>query len=188
MEVDLSSFETQNVEYRNNRKRVNWDDRTAMVSEVFPSAVRPNWSNILGDITVFGRVMRDVLKADQVEPGRAGPRPPLDYDRGVQSLRRFAGDDYSALPFREAVAALIGDDSRTKVSRKTGIERTRCHRLLAGTVTPEVGELEAFARAYRKRPEFFAEYRIHIIIERLHEKLMAEPESSVMMYKRMTDG
>lgn len=185
MNRDLSLFQEDNAFWRRQKKRVPWDQRLALIEEQFPHVRDPEWNVILQDPDVFGRLLRDILKIDQIEPGRAGPRPGLDYERGMQSWREMTGEDFAEQPFAQAFRALSRQHSYRQIARKTGLEMTRIHRLMNGRGTPSVEELRACAAAYNKKPAYFAEYRAEYIMAAIAARLENESDVTIAVYTRL---
>lgn len=186
--TDLAVFQERNVP----GKRVNWDERRPLIAEQFPSTEEQNWPEITGDDIAFERVIQDILKYDQREQGRDGPRPNLDWDKGIRSWRQITGQDYTGLPFHQAFRAVARDragraHSLTTIARKTGISRTRVHLLINGQQEPDLQSIALVAQAYGKKPSFFAEYRAEIIARRLVAVLAANPEYSVSVYRKVVN-
>lgn len=184
--TDLEVFAERNVP----GQRVNWDERRALVLEHFPAAGEQDWPELTGQDPAFERVLQDILKYDQREQGRDGPRPNLEWEKGIRSWKQITGQDYTGLPFPEAVRAVARDTSGrshslTTIARKTGISRSRVHRLLTAEETPDLQSIALFAAAYGKKPSFFAEYRSEIIARRLIAILAANPEYSVSVYRKV---
>lgn len=184
---DLAPFTEDNAKWRSKRRRVPWQHRVEQIEEQFPS-VKSDWNVILRDDDVFGRLLRDILKIDQIDPGRAGPRPNLDYDRGMQSWRELTGEDFCQLPFPRAFKAITYKQSLTQVARKTGISRSRVDRLLKEQDRPTVDDMRQIAKAYGKKPAFFAEYRTEYIIASMVARLEYEYELTVTIYKKLLQG
>jgi transcriptional regulator with XRE-family HTH domain len=156
-----------------------------MIAEEFPNVMNPDWNVILRDDDIFGRILKDILKVDQMEPGRSGPRPNLDYQRGMQTWREMTGQDYSELPFHEAFAILTRNNSLRTIARKTHISRSKVHRLLSGEDQPTVDDLRSIAEAYGKKPAYFVEYRAEFIMAAIAARLVDETEMTVTLYTKI---
>lgn len=182
MARDLSFFDEDNAYWRQQRKRVPWDQRLKLIEQQFPGAIDPDWNVILRDPDVLGRLLRDILKVDQIEPGRAGPRPNLDYERGMRTWREITGSDFSELPFGQALRVLSRGQSYTAIARKTKLSRSRVYRLIQGWEQPTVDDLRACASAYGKKPAFFAEYRAEFIMASIAARLAKETEMTIAVY------
>lgn len=163
--------------------------RLDTVKSQFPRTESFDWRKAFDkDLDLFARIMRDVLKVDQAVPGRPGPRPGLDYERGVKSLRQMMGQDYSTLDFASTFEFLVGDRSLSHTAAKTGLSRSQVHRLLRGEVDPDIYEIEQVAEAFGKHPSFFAEYRAAFVVAALSERLMSAPESTIGFYRRIQEA
>ena len=182
---DLTVFTEDNARWKASNKRVSWHERVRLIEQQFPSARNADWNVILRDNDIFGRIIKDILKVDQLEPGRAGPRPNLDYDRGMQSWRELTGQDYCEHPFPEAFRWLTRRDSYTQIARKTSISKTRLFKLAHGHVEPTVEDLRDIATAYGKKAPFFAEYRAEYIMALIAARLLSEAEMTIALYTKL---
>lgn len=179
---DLSIFDEANA------TKAPWDKRAALIRERFPSTERLDWKDAFDkDLDLFARVVRDILKIDQAQPGRPGPRPSLDYGQGTHRLRQYMGQDYALLPFPEALRVLTGDLSIRKIAQKTGLDRNLIHRLFRGTIQPDAYEMTQIARAYDKHPSYFLEYRVLFITSAVADRIEGVPEASINLYRKMID-
>lgn len=185
MTKDLSPFINDNVNWRSRNKRVPWEERIELINKHFPATQDPDYNIILRDNDVFGRILRDILKVDQIEPGRAGPRPNLDYERGMQSWKEMTGQDYCEMPFVKAFKMLTRDNSYLVVARKTRISRSRVHRLANGQEPPTIDDLRDIAGAYNKKPAYFAEYRAEFIMAAIATRLADEAEMTTAIYTKL---
>lgn len=184
MARDLARFAEDNINWKALRKRVPWDERLKMIQEEFPSTKNTDWNQILKDPDVFARILRDVLKVDQIEAHRAGPRPNLDIEKGMRSLQEMHGD-YSERPFIEAFRILTRDNSQRTIARKTGLSKSRIVRLFQGDDRPTMDDLRAIASAYKKKPAFFVEYRAEYIMAAIATRLQDEHELTAALYRKL---
>lgn len=176
---DLSTFHALNEE------KVPWSRRAKTIKEVFPSTEKLDWKSAFDrDMDLLGRVLRDILKVDQTEQGRPGPRPSLDYDQGMRRLRQILGEDYSMLPFSEAFKILAGTRSVRHLSTKTGLSKSNIQRLLEGNADPDMDTLQRVARSFDKHPSFFVEYRLLYIARTILNKLGDAPEATINIYRK----
>lgn len=168
-------------------KKLTASDRRELISEQFPSVDQLDWGEALSrNDDLFARIMRDIIKLDQSEPGKSGPRSNnLDYERGVQTFRQLMGDDFSMCDFRESFASLTSGYSRRHVARKTTLSLGKVQRLLQGEDEPTEYDLRVIAEAFGKHPSFFVEYRQWYIINHLAEALLKEPESTIAYYQKI---
>lgn len=182
---DLSIFIADNKQWKDQKRRVPWKDRLQLIEQQFPAVIEPDWNVILRDEDTFGRILRDILKVDQMEPGRAGPRPNVDYDRGIKTWKQITGQDYSDRPFIPSFRHLIRGQSRRTVARKTKLSRSKVDRLLLGHEAPRIEELRVIAEAYGKKPSFFSEYRAEYILAAIATRLDREAELTVVWYRKL---
>ena len=182
---DLSSFTTDNAFWRQHRKRIPWDLRLQMIEKEFPGARDVDFNVLLRDNDVLARVIRDILKVDQIEPGRAGPRPNLDKERGRQTWREMTGQDFAEDAFPQAFQRLSRGQSFTTIARKVGLGRTRTYELWQGITSPTVDDMRLIATAYGKKPAHFAEYRAEYILANIAARLTRETEMTIAIYMRL---
>lgn len=157
----------------------------------FPSSVNMRWDAAFSaDADLLGRVLRDILKAEKVVPGRHGPRPGLDFIEDMPALDRLRGLDpsrrpYSLLPFAEAFSLLLDGRSVRAAARRLEMTPTRIHRLRSGKATPSMAEMEAIAAAFDKQAAYFREYRTWAIHVAVVDALDRQPDVSVAFYERV---
>ena len=162
-------------------------DREALIAKEFPSTQDMDWEGALSrDSDLFARIMRDIIKLDQREPGKAGPRPNnLDYDKGLATFRQLMGQDYSNLPFREAFIYLCNGMSIRQIARKTHISTTEVVRLRKGERPATEYDMRRIADGFDKHPSYFVEYRRAYIVDHLADALLKEPESTIAYYRKI---
>lgn len=182
---DLTVFDVDNSYWRSLKKRVPWEDRLKLIDDEFPGVLDVDLNMFLRDPNLFARVMKDILKVDQIEPGRAGPRPNLDYDRGLQTWKEMTGQDHTHEPFPVALKGLAAGDSFTTIARKTFISRSRVYKLWQGLIHPKAADLRVIAEAYGKKPAFFAEYRNEFILASIAARLATDPEMAIVLYLKL---
>lgn len=162
-------------------------DLSAIRSQ-FPSIDNLDWEKAFRDDTeLYGRVWRDILKFDQAGEGRPGPRPALNQETAFKRYLQLTDEDFTMLPFSEAVKLLSGNMSSRKLAAKTGLDRNLIQRLLANQDEPDSYELEIFATAFGRRPSYFLEYRIGYVLSMVHAHMVKYPESSVGPYLKVRD-
>lgn len=185
--ADIERFKKMNAQEKSQGKRVPWKERYAVVVEQFPSVETLDWERAFRDPELLGRVLRDILKADQAQGKQSGPgpRPVLDGAEGFERYRQLAGDDYAYVPFVEAFKALVGDRSIRHVSSITGINPTMVFKLLHGQREPDLYLMEEIASGFKKHPSFFMEYRVAYIIGSLAHFITKAPETTVSLYDRI---
>lgn len=162
-------------------------DRDQLIFEQFPSTQNLDWEAALSqNDDLFARIMRDIIKLDQREPGKAGPRSNnLDFDKGVATFRQLMGQDYSNLPFVESFIHLCNGMSIRQIARKTHISTTEVMRLRKGERQPTEYDMRRIADGFNKHPSYFVEYRRAYIIDHLADALLKEPESTIAYYRKI---
>jgi transcriptional regulator with XRE-family HTH domain len=169
-----------------NEKKVPWDERIQLIKRQFPSVAALDWHKVFGeDPALMGRIINDIIKVDAAQPGKPGKRPAVDPETAQQRLRQMCGDDYTALPFKDAFKALTHDRSIRGIANKTHLDRNYVHRLLNGTATPTAEVMEQVAVAFNKDPSYFSEYRVAYLFAVLFYKLEQTPEASVAFYRKV---
>lgn len=168
-------------------KKLPWPERMAIIYEEFPVTARLDWDKAFhNDIELFGRVLRDILKVDQTVPGRSGPRPVLNQAEALARLRQFQGVDFSELEFHEAFRSLTREASIRAIAHRTGLDRNMVHKLLTGSRQPDLYTMEAVAKAYKKAPSYFKEYRVAYVLAALRDRMELAPEITVDLYKKLS--
>lgn len=184
MRPDLSVFVEAN---KTKGKKRSWEARRKLIEDRFPSVATLDWKKAFDrDMDLFADILRDILKADAAAPGRSGPKPAVDYRQGVTRFRQLVDEDYSMLPFDEALASLQGSLSVSGLAHKVGLSRPTVYRLLTGAKHPSLEEMELIARAFKKAPSYFHAYRVSALAAALAQRLDEIPEASVNWYMKMS--
>jgi DNA-binding phage protein len=165
---------------------VPWDRRARLIVRQFGSVEQLAWRKAFRtDLDLYARTIKDILKLDQAPPGRPGPRPALDYDQGIARLSQYMGEDYSLEPFKYAFRSLAGQRSIRSLARKVDLSKTQVHRLLEGDLEPGSYEMSQIAKAFGKHPSFFVEWRAMWITNALVQRLIDNPEASIVLYGKL---
>ncbi len=174
-----------------------WEERSKEIRKQFPSIDNLDWRKVFDEREeIFAHILRDMLKVDAKEPGTPGPRPEIDYRTGKKILRQWMGQDYATEPFHLTLGALLawypqgagkraGTMGLTTLSRKTGIERSKCGRLLQGKAKPSAEDMEAIAKALGKEPAYFVEWRTAFVVGTMAQRLEDAPETTIGFYRRL---
>lgn len=170
------------------KKRVSWTERVALIEKQFPDSIRLDWHEAFKDIELFGRIWRDIAKVDPDAPGRSGPRPALDKRQAMERYRQLSGADFTEYPFHEAFQILRREKSVRVLSEMTTIDRNMIGKLLSGTRHPEIWMIEQVAKAFKKKPSYFLEYRVAYILGAMGERITSNPEMSVDLYRKIIRG
>jgi transcriptional regulator with XRE-family HTH domain len=168
-----------------NEAKVSWDQRVQVIKRRFPSVDRLDWNKaFLADPTLFGRVVNDILKVDAAQPGKPGKRPAIEQKDAEQRLKQLMGEDYTTVRFAEMFPLLCGKRSVRAIASKTGLNRNTVYYLLKGG-QPSAEAMEKIAKAFRKKPEFFYEYRMLYISAVLWQRLDSNPEATINLYRKV---
>jgi hypothetical protein len=179
-----------------------WDERVALINRTFPSAPlmgpESNYTEHMWrlafdrDPELLGRILKDILRADQSADGkgRPGPRPQLDAARARPVVDKWIDHDprtlpYTNLPFGEAFTMLADGRSSRHVASMTGIPRMTVFRLMKGEITPNSEMLLKAAQGFKKQPSFFVEWRIGVVASAIMGALAESPDKSVRAYETL---
>lgn len=164
-------------------KKMPWDERAKRIKEMFPSTAQTDFKEIFRiDPMTIAKVYHDCMKMEAGSTGRPGKRPAVNPKDAEQYLRQYQNDDYSVFVFQEAFRILKGDRSFRAMAHKCNLTLGHVQRLLDGRSTPTVEVMEKVARAYKKHPSYFMEYRIAYILGVLSYRMEQYPEASIVPY------
>ncbi len=179
-ESPLKAFKEANL------NKIGWDERVSLIRRQFPSTVKLDWYKVFSeDPATLGKVINDILKIDLAEPGKPGKRPSVDPKVAEERWRQITDEDYTFLSFSEAFKDLVGERSIRAVANKTNLDRNLVYRLLQGSIQPSAAVMEQVAKAFKKQPGYFYEYRVAYIFGILSYKLDASREATVSFYQRV---
>lgn len=168
-----------------NGRKIRWDSRVELIKKEFPSVVKLDWQKVFReDVGILGHILNDIMKVDLAEPGKPGKRPSVDPKQASDRLRQIQGEDFTMMPFTEAFKMLVGDLSIRGLAAKTKLDRNVIYRLLHGA-PPTASEMECVARAFKKEPGFFVEYRLSYLFGVLYRKMEVNPEATVGFYRKV---
>lgn len=167
-----------------------WSKKYEEIKTQFPSVEKLNWHEALKDGEMFSRLIKDIIKigasSDQKRPG---PRSNPTSRESANEFRKILHEDYSEFAFPVAFAALAGSRSIRSIASKVNISKSTVHRLLTGELKPDVYIMTEIAKAFKKHPSYFVEYREMAIAGAILTKIKNNPEASYHLYKRLvSDG
>jgi transcriptional regulator with XRE-family HTH domain len=169
-----------------NEHKIPWGERSKLIQKHYPHTAKLDWFQVFyEDPAVLGRIINDIIKLDGERTGKPGKRPTLELDIAEDKLRKLRGEDYTLLEFKDAFKVLCGKLSIRGVAHKTGLDKSYIHRLLNGDAIPTVEAMETIAKAFKKKPSYFVEYRIGYIVAVISHKLEQIPETSVHLYLKL---
>ena len=190
------------VEMNRGVKRLPWERRAALIRATFPSIVDVDWISAFDDIDMMGQLIQDVLKVDASDHHTDGPRPHVLMEQGFPRMQQLFGQDYSELPFTEAFRSLATGEyvasenpkearswhtlSTRALESKIGLSHMQVFRLMRGDRQPSLRQMEMIAKAFGKKPGWFLDYRIGIIIAIVADRMVKSPEMSIKYFQRVT--
>ena len=167
-------------------KKIPWDQRAQNIKSAYPSTAKLDWYRVFSaDPAIFAKVYQDIMKMEKQSTGRPGKRPAVAPEDAEQYLRRYQNDDYTILEFKDAFRLLKGDRSFRAMGHKCGLTNSTVQRLLDGRARPSAEIMESVARAFKKHPAYFMEYRIAYIVAMLTYRMEQIPEASIVPYMKL---
>ncbi len=155
----------------------------------FPHLQNFDWEQHFdADAELFGAIVRDMLRLGAERRHTWGPRDMPDDDEGRASLRQWRGEDYSLFPFNDTFAVMTEGMSQRQLAHKLSLDRNMIRRLAAGKLDPDRWLLETIAKAFKKQPSFFMEYRLLYVANAMVDRMQKVPESSVSVYRKLSQG
>lgn len=174
--VDVTQFEG----------KMPWNDRAKLIMEAFPSTVALDFEKVFRvDPAVMGRIIADIQKREATPSGKPGKIPSVNKEDASQYLLRYQNDDYTIYAFKDAFKYLKGDRSTRAMAHKCKLGQTMVQRLLNGKAEPTVEIMENVARAFKKHPSFFVEYRVAYVVGMMAQRMEAIPEASIVPYMKL---
>lgn len=168
--------------------KIPWEKRAIKIRQRFYGISDINWESALErDIELFGRIIRDILKLEQAVPGRPGPRPSLDVNAATRRINQLFGNDFTILPFPEALRILTGGRSIRYVAARVGLPKDTIHRVCSGKIEPDGYLMKTVAEAFDKHPSYFLEWRMLYITQAVMRRLEWSPETTIDLFRTL-DG
>jgi hypothetical protein len=168
-------------------KARDWDKTIAKLFEKVPEAQDVDWDGLFrDDPMILGDIINDIIKVGVSKKGRPGKRSASNAADIENDLRRLTQKDYTSLPARQALINLMGTDKSMRfVAHASGLDKMTVHRLLSGKREFTLEDFEALAKAFRKSPSYFMEYRVAYICMALSAMLVKSGEASTIFYEKL---
>lgn len=166
--------------------RKNWTETTQRIYKEVPEIQKIDWTKVFNnDPTTLGHMINDIVKLAISEKGRPGKRSASSANDIKLDLAKLNGSDYAEVPFEEAMAYQMSMRSVRQVAATSGMSKSVIHRLSTGESEPTPQQLELLAKAFKKDPGYFVEYRAAFICSILYEMLTSNPDSSKVHYEKL---
>ncbi len=169
--------------------KLNWEETAQRLYAELPEAHSVDWNVIFhSDPKILGSLVNDIIKVSVSEKGRPGKRSASSEAEVAADLRKLTDLDYSDHPFPQALRFAMGDRSLRQTATLSGVDKMTVHRLLNNKGAPATPEqMEKLARALKKDPSYFVEYRAAFICNALYQMLCQNSESAVVFYKKLKE-
>ena len=125
-------------------------------------------------------LLADYIKQVHAQPGRIGQRP-MPKEEAVDFQGLLYGEENDQL-ITEVLPKLVHVSERM-FSIQTGISRRKYQRVLSGEYDPDVNELRAIAKALKRPPTFFVEYRKAMAVAAFLNLLDERPGFATTLYR-----
>lgn len=125
-------------------------------------------------------LLADYIKQVHATPGRIGQRPmPKEEQVDFQGLMYGEENDLS---LREVLPKIVKVSERAFCSQ-IHMSRSQYQRMLAGDYDPDVNEMRAIAKALKRPPTFFVEYRKAMAIAAFINLIEERPGIATSLYR-----
>lgn len=126
-------------------------------------------------------LLADFIKQAHATPGRIGQRPmPRE---AVVDFQGLVYGEENDLPLVEVLPKLVTMSERA-FCKVAGISRSQYQRILAGQYDPTVNELRLIARAVKRPPTYFIEYRKAMAVAAFLNLIEERPGIATMLYRQ----
>lgn len=126
-------------------------------------------------------LLADFIKQVHAQPGRIGQRPmPKEEQVDLEGL--LYGEE-NELPLTEVLPKLVKVSERA-ICAQIHMSRTQYQRMLRGEYDPDVNELRLLAKALKKPPTFFVEYRKAMAVAAFLNLIEERPGIATSLYRK----
>jgi hypothetical protein len=149
------------------------------------------WARVLSEqpdvmFSVIAYIVKVVKATDG--PRKTGRRPGvhgLSFDEVWDVLYP---QRYTLEPLTDALPKLMAGKSQRQVAPLVPCNQATLSRILSGQVQPDIVLLRNLARALKVPPTYFAEYRALRMAQLVQDVLLAQPNVSVSIFKRLQNA
>lgn len=169
------------------RRQRDWQSTLDRIEREVPGTKEVDWISLFkADPKILGDLVNDVIKVNISEKGRPGKRSAQSAEDIEEDLRKLTGEDYAVRAFPEALREAMGGRSIRHVATQAHLDKMTVHRLLNGKGAPPTAEqIEWLAKAVRKDPAFFLEYRILYVCSVMYQMMMTSSEAATIQFNRL---
>lgn len=126
-------------------------------------------------------LLADYIKQVYATPGRIGQRPMPKEE--VVDLDGLIYGESTELPMHEVLRKLMNVGERV-FCEQINMSRTTLQRLLVGKYDPDVNEIRLIAKAIKKPPTYFVEYRKAMVISAFIQMIDERPGIATSLYRQ----
>lgn len=127
-------------------------------------------------------LLADYIKQVYATPGRIGQRP-MPREEAVDFQGLMYGEE-NDLPISEVLPKLVKVSERMFCELVPGMSRRQYQRILSGDYDPTVAEIRAIAKAVKKPPTYFVEYRKAMAISAFINLIEERPGIATSLYRQ----
>jgi transcriptional regulator with XRE-family HTH domain len=126
-------------------------------------------------------LLADFIKQVHAQPGRIGQRP-MPKEEQVDFEGLLYGEE-NDLPLVEILPKVVTKSER-QMCAEVHMSRSQYQRMLKGEYDPDVNELRALAKAVKKPPTFFIEYRKAMAVAAFLNLIDERPGIATSLYRK----
>lgn len=126
-------------------------------------------------------LLADFIKQVHAQPGRIGQRP-MPKEEQVDFEGLIYGEE-NDLPLVEVLPKVVEKSERTMCA-EVHMSRAQYQRMLKGEYDPDVNELRMLAKALKKPPTFFVEYRKAMAVAAFLNLIDERPGIATSLYRK----
>lgn len=169
--------------------KLDWEQTLAKIYEDVPEAEEVDWEGLFrDDPKILGSLVNDIIKVSVSQKGRPGKRSASSAGEVQDDLMKLMDADYADEPFPVALRIAMGGKSMRQTAALSGLDKMTLRRLLNGDGTPPTpSQMTKLARALKKDPSYFVEYRAAFVCHAIFRMLCDNSESAVVFYKKLKD-
>jgi transcriptional regulator with XRE-family HTH domain len=165
-----------------------WDKIVQDVIDEIPEVDSINWAALFKeDPVILGELVNDIIKLGVSEKGRPGKRSASSMEEIAEDLKKLTGEDYTVESAQKALNRLMLKKGKSLqgVANGSGFSKQTIHRLSSGETSFRVEHLIGVAKAFKKHPSFFKEYRIAYICSALGKLIEITDDSSIIIFEKL---